>query len=67
MKKAEAGSNKKAAPVVNAKKLNEAAEPMALDRVSTEVKQLIQKARLEKKMSLGFTCLDLGFIWVSLV
>ncbi|KAK9995279.1 hypothetical protein SO802_019965 [Lithocarpus litseifolius] len=64
MKKVEAGSNKKAAPVVNAKKLNQAAELAALDRVSMEVKQLIQKARLEKKMSLGFTCLDLdlGFI-----
>ena len=51
LKKAEAGSNKKAAPVVNAKKLDEAAEPAPLDRVSTGVKQLIQKARLEKKMS----------------
>ena len=51
VKKAEAGSNKKAAPVVNAKKLDEAAEPAPLDRVSTGVKQLIQKARLEKKMS----------------
>ncbi|XP_065631784.1 multiprotein-bridging factor 1c [Quercus suber] len=55
VKKAVAGSNKKAAPAaapaVNAKKLDEAAEPAPLDRVSTEVKQLIQKARLEKKMS----------------
>ncbi|GMY35997.1 multiprotein-bridging factor 1c [Fagus crenata] len=51
LKKAEAGSNKKAAPVVNARKLDEAAEPAALDRVSTEVKQAIQKARLGKKMS----------------
>ncbi|XP_075649886.1 multiprotein-bridging factor 1c-like [Castanea sativa] len=50
-KKAEAGSNKKAAPVVNVKKLDEAAELAALERVSTEVKQLIQKATLEKKMS----------------
>ncbi|KAK7861352.1 multiprotein-bridging factor 1c [Quercus suber] len=48
---AEVVSNKKAASVVKAKKLEEAAEPAALDRVSTEVKQLIQKARLEKKMS----------------
>ncbi|KAK9992102.1 hypothetical protein SO802_027087 [Lithocarpus litseifolius] len=67
VKKAKADLNKKAAPVVNTKKLDEAAEPVALDWVSTEVKQLIQKAQLEKKMSLGFTCLDLGFIWVSLV
>ncbi|KAK9991791.1 hypothetical protein SO802_026776 [Lithocarpus litseifolius] len=44
VKKAEAGLNKKAATVVNVKKLDEAAEPVALDRVSTEVKQLIQKA-----------------------
>nr|POE61746.1 multiprotein-bridging factor 1c [Quercus suber] len=51
VKKAEVVSNKKAAPVVKAKKLEEAAEPAALDWVSTEVKQLIQKARLEKKMS----------------
>ncbi|KAK9990673.1 hypothetical protein SO802_025658 [Lithocarpus litseifolius] len=41
VKKAEAGSNKKAASVVNAKKLDEAAEKATLDRVSTEVKQLI--------------------------
>lgn len=51
IRKAEAGSNKKAAPVVNARKLDEAAEPAALDRVSTEVRQAIQKARLDKKMS----------------
>ena len=51
MKKAKVGSNKKAAPVVNAKKLNEAAELATLDQVLTEVKQLIQKAQLEKKMS----------------
>ena len=42
VKKVEAGSNKKAAPVVNAKKLDEVAEPTALDRVSTEVKQLMR-------------------------
>ncbi|KAF5482052.1 hypothetical protein F2P56_002651, partial [Juglans regia] len=51
VRKADAGSNKKAAPVVNARKLDEAAEPAALDRVSTEVRQAIQKARLQKKMS----------------
>ncbi|KAL0007626.1 hypothetical protein SO802_009128 [Lithocarpus litseifolius] len=49
--KAESGSNKKAAPIVNVKKLDEAAELAALDRVSTEVKQLIQKVQLEKQMS----------------
>ncbi|KAL0000825.1 hypothetical protein SO802_014606 [Lithocarpus litseifolius] len=41
VKKAEASSNKKAAPVMNEKKLDVAVEPAALDRVSTEVKQLI--------------------------
>ncbi|CAI0389915.1 unnamed protein product [Linum tenue] len=53
IKKSDAGSNKKptAAPVVNARKLDELTEPAALDRVPAEVRQLIQKARLEKKMS----------------
>ncbi|GAV79506.1 HTH_3 domain-containing protein/MBF1 domain-containing protein [Cephalotus follicularis] len=51
IKKFDAGSNKKTAPVVNARKLDEAAEPAALDRVSPDVRQAIQKARLEKKMS----------------
>ncbi|KAL5572683.1 hypothetical protein UlMin_022280 [Ulmus minor] len=51
VKKFDAGSNKKAAPVVNAKKLDEGTEPAALDRVPAEVRQVIQKARLEKKMS----------------
>ncbi|XP_048423672.1 multiprotein-bridging factor 1c-like [Pyrus x bretschneideri] len=51
IKKFDAGSNKKTAPVVSVKKLEEAAEPAALDRVSTEVRLAIQKARLEKKMS----------------
>ncbi|XP_027176694.1 multiprotein-bridging factor 1c [Coffea eugenioides] len=51
-KKADAGANKKAAPpAVNARKLDEAEEPAALGRVSTEVRQAIQKARIEKKMS----------------
>lgn len=44
----EAGSNKKGAPVVNVKKLDEATESAVLDWVLTEVKQLIQKARLVK-------------------
>jgi putative transcription factor len=51
IRKADAGSNKKAAPVVNARKLDEAGEPASLDRVSSNVRQAIQKARLEKKMS----------------
>ena len=51
VKKAEASSNKNVALVMNPKKLAEAAELAALDRVSTKVKQLIQKAQLEKKIS----------------
>ena len=51
VKKAEAGSNKKVAPIMNPKKLDEAAELATLDLVSTEVKELIQKAQLEKKIS----------------
>ena len=38
VKTAEAGLNKKVALVVNAKKLDEAVEPTALDRFSIEVK-----------------------------
>lgn len=54
IKKSDGGTNKKAAAastVVSAKKLGAAEEPDALHRVSTEVRQAIQKARLEKKMS----------------
>ncbi|PON73318.1 Transcription regulator, DNA-binding [Parasponia andersonii] len=56
VKKFDAGSNKKSsssasATVVNARKLDEGTEPAALDRVAPEVRQAIQKARLEKKMS----------------
>lgn len=51
VKKFDAGSNKKTAPVVNARKLDEGTEPAALDKVPTEVRHAIQKARLEKKMS----------------
>ncbi|XVF34807.1 hypothetical protein REPUB_Repub18cG0090400 [Reevesia pubescens] len=51
IKKFDAGSNKKTeGPVVNTRKLDEGTEPAALDRVSTDVRQAIQKARLEKKM-----------------
>ncbi|KAJ8436881.1 hypothetical protein Cgig2_004376 [Carnegiea gigantea] len=52
VKKADAGSNKKApATAVNARKLDEETEPAALAKVSVEVRQAIQKARIEKKMS----------------
>ena len=54
IKKSDAGLNKKssvAAPVVNARKLGEAEEPAALGKVSVEVRQAIQKARIQKKMS----------------
>ncbi|KAK9148927.1 hypothetical protein Scep_007684 [Stephania cephalantha] len=52
VRKAEAGSNKKApAPAVSARKLVEAEEAAALGRVGAEVRQAIQKARAEKKMS----------------
>lgn len=54
-KKFDAGSNKKssstALPVVNARKLDGGTEPAALERVQAEVRQAIQKARLEKKKS----------------
>lgn len=55
IKKFDAGSNKKgssaAAPVVNARKLDEGTEPAALERVALDVRHAIQKARLEKRMS----------------
>ncbi|CAH9102992.1 unnamed protein product [Cuscuta epithymum] len=52
VKKFDAGSNKKApATAVNARKLDEAAEPAALDRVPAEVRLTIQKARIEKKLT----------------
>jgi putative transcription factor len=50
VRKFDAGTNKKsAAPVVNTRKLDEEHEPAAFERVSSEVKHSIQKARLEKK------------------
>lgn len=52
VKKFDAGANKKPqATAVNVRKLDEAAEPAALDRVGLDVRQAIQKARIEKKMS----------------
>ncbi|KAG9459292.1 hypothetical protein H6P81_003800 [Aristolochia fimbriata] len=50
-KKFDAGFNKKAAPPVKARKLEEETEPAAFERVSTEIRQAIQKARLAKKMN----------------
>ncbi|CAA6672721.1 unnamed protein product [Spirodela intermedia] len=49
--RAGAGSSATAGPVVNARKLDEQTEPAALDRVPTEMRLAIQKARLAKKMS----------------
>ncbi|KAM7509493.1 hypothetical protein LguiA_019946 [Lonicera macranthoides] len=52
VKKSDAGVNRKGpATALNARKLDEAAEPAALERVGTDVRQAIQKARMEKKMS----------------
>ncbi|KAK2645735.1 hypothetical protein Ddye_020930 [Dipteronia dyeriana] len=51
VKKFDGGCNKKAVPVLNTKKLEEGTEPGSLERVPGEVRQVIQKARLEKKMS----------------
>lgn len=51
VKKFDGGLNKKPATAVNARKLDEAAEPAALEKVPVDVRQAIQKARIEKKMS----------------
>ena len=52
VKKAVAGTNKKAsATVVNARKLDEETEPAALAKVAPEIRLAIQKARIDKKMS----------------
>lgn len=52
VKKSDGGSNKKAAaPAVSARKLDELTEPTSFEKVPTEVRHAIQKARLEKKMS----------------
>ncbi|KAM3376047.1 hypothetical protein P3S68_014761 [Capsicum galapagoense] len=50
IKKFNVGLNKKTT-VVNAGKLDEAAELAALEKVPMDVRQAIQKARIEKKMS----------------
>ncbi|KAK6944972.1 Cro/C1-type helix-turn-helix domain [Dillenia turbinata] len=52
VKKHDAGSNEKvASTAVNVWTLDEETEPAALNKVSAEVRLMIQKARLEKKMS----------------
>ncbi|XP_057969102.1 multiprotein-bridging factor 1c [Malania oleifera] len=52
VKKSDGGTNKKApAAAANSRKLDEGTEPAALDRVAPEVRQAIQRARAEKKMS----------------
>lgn len=53
VRKFDAGSNKKQSggPSFNARKLDEEHEPAALERVSSEVKHGIQKARLDKKLT----------------
>ncbi|KAE9586041.1 hypothetical protein Lal_00009903 [Lupinus albus] len=52
VKKFDAGSNKKTGgPVIYGRKLDEAGEPAAFEKVAVEVRHAIQKARLEKKMS----------------
>ncbi|CAN6442201.1 unnamed protein product [Victoria cruziana] len=55
IRKFDGGSNRKgstsAQPVMNARKLDEAEEPAAFEKVSADVRSAIQKARVEKKMS----------------
>ena len=50
IEKSNTGHNNKSAPAVNARKLDEAVEMAALDRVLADVRHAIQKARLDKKM-----------------
>ena len=52
VRKFDAGSNKKqSSPSLNTRKLDEEHEAVALERVSSEVKHRIQKARLDKKLT----------------
>ncbi|GKE62043.1 multiprotein-bridging factor 1c, partial [Tanacetum coccineum] len=52
IKKHDGGTNKKGpGTAVYARKLDEAEEPAAIERVGAEVRQMIQKARIENKMS----------------
>uniref|UniRef100_A0A6V7QQ09 HTH cro/C1-type domain-containing protein n=1 Tax=Ananas comosus var. bracteatus TaxID=296719 RepID=A0A6V7QQ09_ANACO len=50
VKKHDAGTNKKSAPA-SARKLDEATEPVGLERVGAEVRSAIQRARVAKGMS----------------
>lgn len=50
VKKHDAGTNKKSAPA-SARKLDEATEPVGLERVGAEVRSMIQRARVAKRMS----------------
>ncbi|GJR35475.1 multiprotein-bridging factor 1c [Tanacetum coccineum] len=52
IKKHDGGTNKKGpGTAIYARKLDEAEEPAAIERVGAEVRQMIQKARIEKKLS----------------
>ncbi|GJX31292.1 multiprotein-bridging factor 1c [Tanacetum coccineum] len=52
IKKHDGGTNKKGpGTAIYARKLDEAEEPAVIERVGAEVRQMIQKARIEKKMS----------------
>jgi putative transcription factor len=50
-KKFDGGTNKKTpATAINARRLDQETEPIALEKVASEVKHAIQKGRLEKKL-----------------
>eukprot|EP00246_Nothoceros_aenigmaticus_P003674 TRINITY_DN14852_c0_g1_i1.p1 TRINITY_DN14852_c0_g1~~TRINITY_DN14852_c0_g1_i1.p1 ORF type:complete len:146 (-),score=44.10 TRINITY_DN14852_c0_g1_i1:330-767(-) len=52
IKKFDGGTNKKEASTsVNARKLDQETEPAALEKVSTDVRHAIQKARIDKKLT----------------
>ncbi|XP_024387563.1 multiprotein-bridging factor 1a [Physcomitrium patens] len=51
VRKFDSGTNKKTGPSLNARKLDEEHEPAPLERVSSEIKHSIQKARLDKKLT----------------
>jgi putative transcription factor len=51
-KKIDGGKNQKTpATAINARKLDQETEPLTFEKVAPEVKQAIQKARLEKKLT----------------
>lgn len=51
VKKSDAGTNKSAAAARPARKVEDATEPAAVERIGSEVRLLIQKARVGMKMS----------------